>query len=171
MRSIVFSIIASIVLILWGIEAGADSLFILDMCVWICMMVSAYTQIERNFLEFAFGLTFFTFLMGREFLEQYSLHSVEKTFFPSANHHLSLCVLIALLSFWIALTYFSRRRHTADEKKFTNQVAYNRAVRKYAKLMCFLERLYSGNPYPYFYPYWPFFRHIMSFLGMSSRFI
>lgn len=139
MKNEAIAITAYIILILWGYEAGADSLFILDMCVWIRMMISAYKRIERDFLLFAFGLTFFTFLMGREFLEQYSLYSVEKTFLPSANHHLSLCVLIALLSFWIAYNYFSRRRQTADDKKFTNQVVYNRTVRKYAKLFFFLS--------------------------------
>ena len=138
MNGRIFSIAASLLFILWGLVVGANPLFILDMCVWICMMFSAYTKIERHYLKFAFGLTFFTFLMGREFLEQYSLHSVEKDFSQSINDHLSISLLISLLSFWIAFSYFNKRRKNLTEK-MTSWSAYNMVVRKYAKLFFFLS--------------------------------
>ncbi len=133
MKSIVISFISSLVLIIWGVEVGADSLFILDMCVWICMMVSACSKIERVFLQFAFGLTFFTFLMGREFLEQYSLYRVEKTFLPDANNHLYLCVLIGLLSFWGTFAFFNQRKHVGGKMPI-NLSTYKATVRRYASL-------------------------------------
>lgn len=138
MKSIVFSTMVCLIFILWGFEVGAEPLFILDMCVWICMMISAYSRMERKYLLFAFGLTFFTFLMGREFLEQYSLHSVEKTFLPNANHHLSLSVLIALLSFWASYNYFNRSVKFVGGQMPASWVAYNITVRKYARLAFFL---------------------------------
>lgn len=105
---------ASLILIVWGIIVEANLFFVVAMCVWVCMMISAYSDLERNFLQFAFGLTFFTFLMGREFLEQYSLHSSED-FLPEINEHLALCVLISLLSFWLAFSFFNRRKQNIVE--------------------------------------------------------
>ena len=137
MKSIVIAILSSLVLILWGIEVKADPLFIVDMCVWICMMISAYSGIERNFLQFAFGLTFFTFLMGREFLEQYSLYSVEKTFLPDANNHLYLCVLLGLLSFWGTFSYLNQRKHVSGKMPISLST-YEATVRKYASLGFYL---------------------------------
>lgn len=137
MKSIVVAILSSLVLILWGIEVKADPLFIVDMCVWICMMISAYSGIERNFLQFAFGLTFFTFLMGREFLEQYSLYSVEKTFLPDANNHLYLCVLLGLLSFWGTFSYLNQRKHVSGKMPISLST-YEATVRKYASLGFYL---------------------------------
>ena len=133
MKTIVVPFLSSLVLILWGMEVKADPLFIVDMCVWICMMISAYSRIERKFLQFAFGLTFFTFLMGREFLEQYSLYSVEKTFLPGANSHLTINLLIGLLSFWASFTYFNHNR-TIGEKTPISLSAYEATVRRYASL-------------------------------------
>jgi len=133
MNSRILSIVISLLFILWGIIVGANPLFILDMCVWVCMMITAYTKIERDFLKFAFGLTFFTFLMGREFLEQYSLHSVEKYFSQSADDHMSISIFVALISFWIAFTRFNKRRKKTPES-ITNRSAYYMVVRKYAKL-------------------------------------
>lgn len=138
MNGRIVSIVASIVFVFWGIAEGASPIFILDMCVWICMMISAYTKIEIDFLKFAFGLTFFTFLMGREFLEQYSLHSVEKSFSQSVNDHLSISIFVALISFWMASNYFNERRKKTSES-VTNRSAYNMVVRKYAKLAFFLS--------------------------------
>lgn len=139
---------ASIVMMLWGLLAGASLLFVVAMCVWVCMMISAYFDLERNFLEFAFGLAFFTFLMGREFLEQYSLHSLEEAFSPEINNHLAISVLVALLCFWIAFSFFNRRKRVASDEseseeneseETTRWSAYNTAVRKYSKLMFFLS--------------------------------
>ena len=137
MKTIVVPFLSSLVLILWGMEVKADPLFIVDMCVWICMMISAYSRIERKFLQFAFGLTFFTFLMGREFLEQYSLYSVEKTFLPGANSHLTINLLIGLLSFWASFTYFNHNR-TIGEKTPISLSAYEATVRRYASLFFYL---------------------------------
>lgn len=138
MNGRIVSFAASLIFVLWGLAVGAKPLFILDMCVWVCMMITAYAKIERDFLKFAFGLTFFTFLMGREFLEQYSLHEVEKDFSEDINDHLSICILIALLSFWITYTLFNKRRG-ASAKTMSEQSTYSMVVRKYAKLVFLLS--------------------------------
>lgn len=106
---------ASLILIVWGIIVEANLLFVVAMCVWVCMMISAYSDLEHNFLEFAFGLAFFTFLMGREFLEQYSLHSTEDPFLPEIDEHLAICVFISLISFWLAFSFFNRRKQDTVE--------------------------------------------------------
>lgn len=139
MNSSIISIVTSLVFVLWGLMVGASPLFIVDMCLWLCMMISACTNIERDFLKFAFGLTFFTFLMGREFLEQYSLHSIEKDFSQSVNEHLSICLFVALFSFWIAFTYFNKKRRSVVQKKVTSWSAYSIVVRKYAKIFFLLS--------------------------------
>lgn len=137
MKGRVVPFLSSLVLIFWGVVVEANPLFILDMCVWICMMISAYTNLERDFSKFAFGLTFFTFLMGREFLEQYSLYSVEKTFGSDANNHLALCVLIGLLSFWASYTFFSQRKSVRG-KIPTSLSSYEATVRRYASIGFYL---------------------------------
>lgn len=139
MNSKIVSLLASLILVFGGLGTGANPIFIIDMCLWICMMISAYSNIERNYLEFAFGLAFFTFLMGREFLEQYSLHSVEKDFPESINIHLSICLLISLISFWVAFSFFNKKRNTNTSEKITGCTAYYKTVRKYAKLIFLLS--------------------------------
>lgn len=138
MNSKIVSLLASLILVLWGLGTGANTIFIIDMCLWICMMISAYSNIERNYLEFAFGLTFFTFLMGREFLEQYSLYSVEKDFSQPINNHLAISLLIALLSFWIAFVLFNKGRRN-ESATMARWSSYNIAIRKYAKWLFFLS--------------------------------
>ena len=156
MNGRITSLASCLVLVVWGLWVEAKPLFILDMCLWTCMMISAYTRIERDFLKFAFGLTFFTFLMGREFLEQYSLHRIEKDFPEEINDHLAICLLIALISFWIPFTFFNRRKEISSEnmsesesltepESMSEQVSmsesetYSMAVRKYAKLVFLLS--------------------------------
>lgn len=138
MKGRIIAIVTSFVFALWGLEVGAKPLFVLDMCVWICMMISAYTRIERNFLQFAFGIVFFIFLMGREFLEQYSLHSTEADFPERINDHLSVCIFVALVSFWIAFALFNKRRKEANMKA-TDVNSYYMAIRKYAKKVFFMS--------------------------------
>ena len=139
MKRILLSMLLSLVFIIWGFEVGANPWFVLDLCIWICMMISAYMDIEREFYKFAFGLTLFTFLMGREFLEQYSLHSIEKDFSSTANEHLSISLLYALLSFWIAFSIFNKKRRYLYRNISTNFHVRNIAIRRYSKALFYIS--------------------------------
>lgn len=101
-------IIADMFFSIWGIAVDSTIFFILLMIVWFNMMVYSYHQIERRVILFAFGIAFFAFLIGREFLEQFFLYEKEYIFLPEINDHLHLSLTTALLGVWSCFAYFNK---------------------------------------------------------------
>lgn len=75
--------------------------------VWFNMMMYSYFDLEKRISLFAFGLCFFNFLLGRQFLERFFGYRVED-FSESTNTHAELTLLIALVSVFIFYIIFSR---------------------------------------------------------------
>lgn len=89
-------IIVDMFFTIWGIAVDSTIFFILLMIVWFNMMAYSYHQIERRVILFAFGVAFFTFLIGRELLEQFFGEAPEYIFLPEINDHLHLSLTLAL---------------------------------------------------------------------------
>lgn len=104
---IITTIGIDIIFIIWGLAVNCPSLFILLMIVWYNMMAYSYVKIEKRVILFAFGISFFIFLIGREFLEQFCLVKPEYIFKSEINQHLWLSLIIALIGIWGAFMYFN----------------------------------------------------------------
>lgn len=109
-------------LIAWGIMINADVLFVTLVVVWINYMSYSLRNLGKRVLMFAFGISFFVFLIGREFLEQYHLFEPDHNFSNVTNEHTYLCMILSLLSVWFvyALTY---RHNTSITLKNNQQLS------------------------------------------------
>lgn len=124
-----------IVFLIWGLIGGVSLIFTMAVMVWVDMMLYSYKRIEQRSLLFAFGVAFFVFLMGREFLQLF-LGYKKEDFSEEINNHLYISLLIALSVLWIFYIIFSRK----SEKERTRTVIdartpYAASVRKIASIV------------------------------------
>lgn len=94
-----------VALVAWGIIASTDVIFIILMIVWVHYMAYSINKLESRVLMLAFGISFFVFLLGREFLEQYQLYDPDDVFKSSTNEHVYFCMILSLLSVWMVYGY------------------------------------------------------------------
>lgn len=113
--------------------ANADILFVTLVVVWINYMSYTVRNLGKRVLMFAFGISFFVFLIGREFLEQYHLYEADHVFSTATNEHTYLCMILSLLSIWLvyALTNshntsitIKRNQQLSDRKFDINKVRH-----------------------------------------------
>lgn len=102
-------IIINLLILFWTIVAEAHPYFIFLFLIWINMMIYAYRKIEQRGLLFAFGVSFFVFLLGREMIEQLFVYEIEVQFVDTINTHTYLSMSIALIAVWGGYSFFLRR--------------------------------------------------------------
>ena len=125
----------NVIFFMWGLIGGANLIFTFTLMVWVDMMLYTYKRIEQRSLLFAFGVAFFVFLMGREFLELFWGYKREK-FGERINNHLYICLLIALLALWFFYLLFSRRSEMERKRMGINaRTPYAASVRKTASIV------------------------------------
>ena len=141
MNKILFVLLLNLVLLLWGISASSHWLFIVLFLTWIDMMFYSYLRIEERSLLFAFGVAFFVFLLGREFLEQYFHHACDDYFTDQVTFHTYLSMWLALISVWLAFAFFSFK---AKKKMYTSQIErmlsgiYILRIRRYSRFVFYM---------------------------------
>lgn len=136
----------NIIFAVWGLVGNISIIFTLAMMVWVNMMMYAYKRIEQRSLLFAFGVAFFVFLMGREFLQLFFGYKKEN-FSDDINNHLYLCLLIALTVLWVFYIIFSRKSEIKRTRiKIDARTSYASKVRKVASLV-----FYSTLPFALIY--------------------
>lgn len=125
----------NIVFFMWGLIGDVNLIFTLTFMVWVDMMLYAYKRIELRSLLFAFGVSFFVFLMGREFLQLFWGYK-EENFSEEINNHLYICLFVALLALWLFYVLFSRK--SEKERAQTSidaRTQYAAVVRKIASIV------------------------------------
>ena len=65
-----YAFMANGILLLITLATGTNLIYMLALMVWTNMMIYAYKDLEHRSMLFAFGIAFFVFLMGRDFLQQ-----------------------------------------------------------------------------------------------------
>lgn len=103
--------IVEILIAIWGIAMQVDILFLCVICLWVAMIIVAVSKIEQRAMLFLFSITFFVFLLGREFLQQFFSYQYE-TFENKITEHTHLCLLLALAG--IAVAYWITKRKSTD---------------------------------------------------------
>lgn len=73
--------------------------------VWLNMMFYSYKDLGSRGMLFAFGIAFFTFLMGRELLERFFGYQVED-FSEDIIIHTDIVLLISLTTIFIFYIIF-----------------------------------------------------------------
>ena len=99
------------------------------------MMFFCYRDFENRILLFVFGISFFVFLLGREFLELYCHYQPEE-YLSKVNNHAYKCLSISLLAIWISYCLFEKRKRAKE--RFDNKITFEdnqiaQAIRKMSK--------------------------------------
>ena len=76
--------------------SGVDTLFAIALLLWLNVLVYALEDLGNRSMLFAFAISFFTFLMGRDMVQQLLSYKVEE-FDIKTNHHLYLCIILSLV--------------------------------------------------------------------------
>lgn len=105
--------LANVILLGWGFVVEASIIFVVAFLIWLNMMFYSYKRIEYRSVLFAFGVAFFVFLLGREFLEQYRLYEVEYVFTEDVNKHLNITLVLSLIGVWVAFHYYSKKKRVS----------------------------------------------------------
>lgn len=122
------------IILWWGIFASAHWLFIILILTWVNMMLYSYSRIGKRVLLFAFGVTFFVFLIGREFLEQYLHYPISDHFTKEVTAHTYLSIWLALISVWGSFSLFSSLK-SRTRRKYRDSYYFAPKIRFYSKLV------------------------------------
>lgn len=138
-----YSLFLNMFILLWGIIAGSNLIFIIAVNLWVDMMLYAYNKVEKRSLLFAFGVSIFVFLMGRECLQQFLHYKVEK-FDAQINMHLYICLILVIASLWISYFIFaSKRERKIYAANLDIRNDYARIVLKISKMVFFCTMPFS----------------------------
>lgn len=96
--------------------------------VWLNMMFYSYKDLGSRGMLFAFGIAFFTFLMGRELLERFFGYQVED-FSEDIIIHTDIVLLISLTTIFIFYIIFKSVNRKKNKKKI--EKSQNSADTKY----------------------------------------
>ncbi len=107
------TVVVEAILAVWGLVAGADILFILVILLWSAIFIFAAVKMEQRAMLLMLSLTFFVFLLGRLFLEQFFRYKPDPEVFPAAvQTHTYICLFVALLGLFLG--YWFLKRKTKD---------------------------------------------------------
>ena len=100
--------------------------------MWSNMTLYALQKLATRSMLFAFSISFFSFLMGREILQSFFGYEVE-FFSKNINRHADICLLLSLISVFVSYLVFNKDQinlNQPDMKK--NQAQYLKTIRQYS---------------------------------------
>ena len=104
------------------------------------MMLYCIYKLGQRVLLFAFGISFFVFLLGRDGLEQLFLYESETKFPDNINNHAYISMICALFGVWGAFSFSIKpysKTNTPHNLTLKKQV-FNNYIKKYSKLCFFI---------------------------------
>ena len=139
-----FAIGINIILFLFGIVKNVNILYIVSINIYVFMMLNCYKKIEQRSLLFAFGIAFFTFLLGRDFLELFLNYKVENYYTQEINNHTYLCFIVSLVGVWISYLFFEHENFKkinfiAQDIKIKTNNLFIVCVRKVSKYIFYFS--------------------------------
>lgn len=78
------------------------------LCVWLDLIVYCLLDFSERIFLFTFLIAFFVFLMGREILDVFNMHTIVSVFKPKINIHAEQLLLLSLIS--LIIGYFVSNR-------------------------------------------------------------
>ena len=112
---------------------------------WLNMCIYALSDIENRVTLFAFLISFFTFLIGRQLLERYKLHTIEHAFSNELNVLAETLILISLvtifISYFISDHVYIKIKHSYG--RTANRIDDVYYLRKASRLVCYLTYIFT----------------------------
>lgn len=164
----------NLILILIGIISNAAPLFVVLLLIWTNALLYSIAKIGRRSVLFVYLLVFFTFLIGREFVEQVFKYKIES--FPDAvNIHAWICLIISVLTIWAFYAVFekynnkkdliNKKKHYIDENPFVRQISIYIYV--FTWLFAILSRIIVGR-YVSSNSYWDYYTGYSEYLAGNT---
>jgi len=108
MTKIEIALIAfDILFLLITVLFNADILMSITLIIWLNLLVYSMTCLEKRNVLFAFLVSFFVFLLGRQVLETFGFHEKTEIFSSEIEIHTELSLLISMIGF--AIGYLCNR--------------------------------------------------------------
>ena len=89
--------------------SGADFLFSSAFLIWSILFIYSINRLENRGMLFAFLISFFIFLIGRDLLQNFFLYRIEY-FDPVVNEHAYFMIIISLVTIGMSYIFFSRHK-------------------------------------------------------------
>ena len=124
----------SLLVFLIGLTHNVDLLFGIVIVLWINLLAYALSDIPERSVLMSFLLTFFLFVLGRDFIQSYFDYQVEP-FEPAVNSHAYFVYLLALLSLGLFHKLFTFR-HVGKELPTSFQETQN--IESVSRLLFFV---------------------------------
>lgn len=118
---------------------------VVTFCVWMNLIVYCISKLSQRVFLFVFLLAYFVFLMGRELLDVYGLHTIVSSFQDDINMHADRLLLISLLSLCVGhvlaqkVKISNRRQHSI--KHDTVMIA---TIRKISSIVFHVSFVFSA---------------------------
>nr|WP_295280561.1 O-antigen polysaccharide polymerase Wzy family protein [uncultured Blautia sp.] len=147
-----FTMLGIITMILIGaLNVSTNSLFVIILSLWAIMFIYTLDNISKNIVMCSFLLSFFVFLLGREFIYEFFGGERLYSFLDVTNNQTFVIILISLLgifggSYYIKSSFKFTERKGRKIKKVGKDVPVNRGYQLACKLMfyvCYFASLVS----------------------------
>lgn len=122
---------------------GGNVIYAIAFSIWLIGILYSINDIYNRGMLFVFLISFFGFLMGRDFLEQFFAYNVEDIPVEILNHTYILLIL-SLSSIIIGYIFFARKNeHTLCKKvQITNRLKDN-CIRDISKIIYYLSIVFA----------------------------
>ena len=98
--------IVILILSLWGNNVFLITLIIL---IWLNLVIYMLEDLRHRSFMLMFLVAFFTFLIGRQALERFGLHTIVARFSDEINNQVEVMLLISLVSLAIAYIFLNNK--------------------------------------------------------------
>ena len=120
-----------------------DILMSLTLIIWINMLVYSMACLEKRNVLFAFLISFFAFLMGRQLLDVFGLHERTEIFSSEIEIHAELSLLISIVGFVIGYLFNSFFKIESHRKTKSNAITFDvNSIRTASKYYFYLSYIF-----------------------------
>ncbi len=98
----------NLLLILIMVPFGVNFYYAIGLLLWINIFIYSLRNTGNRSMLLAFMIAFFTFLIGRDFVQQFFSYKIEE-FSPAVNDHLYLCIILSLIGLIVGYLFCNRR--------------------------------------------------------------
>ena len=130
-------LIIDAVFIAFSLFVENSLLITIDFVIWADIMIYCLQKVEERIMLLVYSVAFFAFLIGREVLEKYKLHSVYVSFSEDINAHAEGLLAVSLISLFLGYIFVSNTtiKSFAPKQPIDYESDYYKIVRKVSKYM------------------------------------
>lgn len=142
-RNVIEIVILSIIIIFAFAIKTTEPLFIILLLIWTFCMLYAARDIRNRAMLFAFLISFFIFLLGRDVVKQFLNYETE-IFDKNAQNHAWMSFSVSLITLIFFYNLFEKRVTTENHNKLTaTSEIYRLSVRQNSLLFYYISFLFA----------------------------